>query len=567
MKNNPRNAGAPSGTPAPPPAQDGKIRNKRQMATPVSPAEPPPTTPLSGPLAGPLDAPPQTPPLAEPPRTTPLAEPLAEPPRMTPLAEPLAELSPTTPFAAPLPASPLLDDHRLTAHILAGLERDPGFDLGILAEELNAQYPIEDPADQALAELILERLQRPVWEAGVVLRLQPQHRRAILDALAAAIAAPAVPAAPAAPATIGSFSDRMEAILQEAQGRHDAAAQTVRRHGPDDLARLPLTAKRDLLRDLVGGQVRDPGEADLALLYAAIDLEPGFAAADAEMRREARELLRDRLRHEVRQWARIDDGVRLDLLNRALSLHGSALGMTGAPPALVLVPKADEQTGSCGNYDFVTGAILLNPRSSLWNDIDEVFNTVIHENTHHYQMWLAAQLTPEQVMTSEDQRHLQAALFALNKRGYLQPSAGLGGYMSQPVERHAFLAGDEVMGLWLKDAREEGAAMLATLLATPHEAAPLYAARLAEVLESTSVSGIFASIDRARDFLARLPGGQAVKQLQDLEHHPGGNVILDARRRQLLEEAAEPRDPGALTAAIARLRSEYDDRRPGPPTK
>jgi hypothetical protein len=514
MKNNPRNTGAPSGTPAPPPAQDGKIRNKRQMATPVIPAEPPPTTPLTEPFAG--------------------------------------------PFVAPRPASPLLDDHRLTAHILAGLERDPGFDLSVLVEELNAQYPIEDPTDQALAELILERLQRPVWEAGVVLRLQPLHRRAILDALAAAIAAPA---------TIGSFSDRMEALLREAQGRHDAAARTVRRHSPDDLARLPLTAKRDLLRDIVGGHVRDPGEADLALLYAAIDLEPGFAAADAAMRREARELLRDRLRHEVRQWARIDDGARLDLLNRALSIHGSALGMTGAPPALVLVPKADEQTGSCGNYDFVTGAILLNPRSSLWNDIDEVFNTVIHENTHHYQMWLAAQLTPEQVMTSDDQRHLQAALFALNRRGYLQPAAGLSGYMSQPVERHAFLAGDEVMGLWLKDAREEGTAMLATLPATPHEAAPLYAARLAEVLESTSVSGIFASIDRARDFLARLPGGQAVKQLQDLEHHPGGNVILDARRRQLLEEAAEPRDPGSLTAAIARLRSEYDERHPGPSTK
>jgi hypothetical protein len=209
----------------------------------------------------------------------------------------------------------------------------------------------------------------------------------------------------------------------------------------------------------------------------------------------------------------------------------------------------------------------LNPRSSLWNDIDQIFNTVIHENTHNYQMWLAAQLTPEQMI---DPRHLQATLFALNRYGYLKPSVGEDVYKRQPVERHAFLAGDEVMGLWLEEAREEGEAMLAKLANTRQQAAAAYRMHLSAALEAGSVSKIFIAIDSAQAFLDWLPGEAAVKQLQALEHHPGRTIILEAHRRVLLEELGELRrysDPGSLKTAIAQLQDDYDTTQPGPPPR
>jgi hypothetical protein len=451
----------------------------------------------------------------------------------------------------------------LAGLIVEGLERSADFDLAILVDELNAQYPIEDETEWIMAEVTLGWLQGPVRDASRMLSLQPLHKRAILDALAAVVVAPS---------TAEAFSQQMDDLLHEAQRKQAAAARSIRERDGRELAGLPLSVKCDLLRDLVSGHDRAIADEALTLLYPLLDLDPDFAAADAVRRRQAGETLRGHLRSEVRHWARCDDSARLALLNRALSIHCSVLGMAGREPTLVPVYLEDEHLDgewldSCGNFDPVTGVITLNPRSSLWNDIDQIFNTVIHENTHNYQMWLAAQLTPEQMI---DPRHLQATLFALNRYGYLKPSAGEHVYKRQPVERHAFLAGDEVMGLWLEEAREEGEAMLAKLANTRQQAAAAYHMHLSAALEAGSVSKIFIAIDSAQTFLDWLPGEAAVKQLQALEHHPGRTVILEAHRLVLLEELGELRrysDPGSLKTAIARLQDDYDTTRPGPPPR
>ncbi|MEQ4724491.1 hypothetical protein [Nonomuraea sp. B19D2] len=373
-------------------------------------------------------------------------------------------------------------------------KRDPRIDLGMIkAKDLEARTAKDEIFGEALGVMEWLGLDEPVTRAMSAMATHPLERRAILDGMAEAV-------------RTGNVNEYMAWMEQlDLQGRlagHEAARQ-IRERKIEELQALSLEAKRNLLRDLLSAGVNiDQAERVEALsrLYPLMELDPGFEQRDQGIRLKVVNRIREELRGDMRRWHRLTDEERQSALARAAAIHAEEFSMSHRTPKITL---SDTKSGSgvrdYGAYDRLEGEIKVNHRHRGWSDLDQALDTAIHEDTHNYQEWLGTKLTDQSIKPGHPD-YLQASLFALNDGLAYVDGVNFPIYKSQPMERHAWLAGGEVRNLWLAEAQAEAQAVLNELRLGGLERYR-YWEQLEDAVTGKNTTSIFRDIDDAKKFL------------------------------------------------------------------
>jgi hypothetical protein len=295
--------------------------------------------------------------------------------------------------------------------------------------------------------------------------------------------------------------------------RIQTAIDTVTDMDEKSLEVLPLVKKIDLLASL-----RTTGTAEcrkaMAKLYKATDLQPEFTAKDDGMRRDVLDKLKESnaLKGARRNWDTMlwssEKGAKkhkLPALENALHIQSDIMGIekTERPPIVPFarepVQQGDDKALSCaGGFQADTNTITINTAKLDFADFDRSLDTVVHENTHKYQRTLIKKLE-DGALRPGDPEYCQAILFQLNwdSRGYLDCEDG---YVEQPIERHAHLAGGEARKLFVEDAKAEAQILLTKMdvLATSQidEKARTELAKWQKAMKEAMASGISTEITK-----------------------------------------------------------------------
>jgi hypothetical protein len=205
----------------------------------------------------------------------------------------------------------------------------------------------------------------------------------------------------------------------------------------------------------------EPQMAALAKLYENMKLDPDFEEQD----RTQRSAILDSIANvgDAQKMAKVNwkpghggedattSGDRLRHLQGLQTAHLPP-GMLGPSDQLRLVASLDSgQSGVCRGKQ-----VQISSDTEVNHSFDETLNTVVHETTHAYQKHLTDTIDS---IPLDDPRYVQTQLFKFNNRGYANPPDKLGrgatseqqeeyerlykAYKNQPVERHAWQAGNE----------------------------------------------------------------------------------------------------------------------------
>jgi hypothetical protein len=261
---------------------------------------------------------------------------------------------------------------------------------------------------------------------------------------------------------IGELEQAVAAVVAR-KGDHDAALVVAQQKAATALAELktlddnalktkPTKEKLDLLEQMRGeGRELTPEERKVQrAVYNSIDYDPDFKRVD-ESRRGAliEELGKDTEVMEARKgWAGKTTEQRLAVLMRVLKAECRIYGMPEPVVRLFNEPPGDE-----GFFSSSSGTLNLNTHpDSGFSDFKEAVDTVVHENMHNYQYFLAQRLE-EGLLEPGDPEYAEAQIFAANDApyGYVDTDeepdpdeAEKNPYKTQPLEAHAWDTGDGV---------------------------------------------------------------------------------------------------------------------------
>jgi hypothetical protein len=182
---------------------------------------------------------------------------------------------------------------------------------------------------------------------------------------------------------------------------------------------------------------------------------------------------------ECRNWSRLTDAEKTEAIEKAVAIHCDALGMPDRMPKIKIIERDrvkirnEDYQITNGLYNPVEHEISVNRKSAGWaDDFESLLNTIVHENTHNYQYMLMNSYSGLDLtaVTAADPLRFQVSMFMLNDG----PGYVMGGspgstpdedavYRVQPMERHAWLAGGEVTGLFQEAAQNEVSRLMSAL--------------------------------------------------------------------------------------------------------
>lgn len=251
-------------------------------------------------------------------------------------------------------------------------------------------------------------------------------------------AAPAMAPASAPPASAGPVP-----LLRPPEAQPPAARDIPRQPAPrppDDSA-----GRRKLRVRSLDGRMRDR------------ELPPDQAERARQRKRFQLALLHDdAVRAAYDGWAGLDDEARRQALARVVALHSQAYGID--PPELVFRKLPGRVRGL-----FKQGGdtLYINDNMRGWDDPDQAFGVVVHEDAHHRQQELIKRLDSGSLKPG-DEGFEEARKWKANMADYCSPNntgkkrqCGYDEYRSQPVERDANEEGQSATrSLRSQDARD-----------------------------------------------------------------------------------------------------------------
>ena len=256
----------------------------------------------------------------------------------------------------------------------------------------------------------------------------------------------------------GDRSDEaLQAIAgQTAAGRRRSAGEFIAKLDDAELKALSTEAKVALLDSLVPYPRQRPAMEGLRRMYAVMELEPAFITQERQNLIDLANALKadQRIMDARRGWSRMNNTEKQEILQMVLDKHSAVLGV---PSPKLTAFRQSPRFGGIMNayYNPKTQTIAMNThgQASFGNFLDAV-NTLVHENSHHYQHLLTLQLK-DGSLTESDPRYWQARIFRANFEpgGYLEPQGSMGSYNAyrgQPVEMHAFAAGNAIAQLLVR---------------------------------------------------------------------------------------------------------------------
>ncbi|MFF3437326.1 hypothetical protein [Streptosporangium sp. NPDC002721] len=366
----------------------------------------------------------------------------------------------------------------------------------------------------------LEPVAKLMLSATNAIKWYPLHRRRVLDMLQEA-------------ATSGDLTDKIgpaylfatDDMLQFFDDLE--AVEKIEKEGTADLS--PARMQEVIIRIVANlpkltGQTAESFGRALCKLYLSLDLDPRFAEHDLEVRTRTLARLKGELKDECRKWSTLSSDERLAALEKARDIQCAERGISDWKPEIVLVDDLNQYTPNgwpvtLAHFAPEFSLMKINTDGPGWQDFDEVIDSLVHENTHHYQYWLINQLFALPPMGTDDPRYFQATLFALNqKHGYIEGGESYVDrklafdiYSLQPMERHAFLAGGEARGIFLPDAKQEAAELLTRLRKMleerpGHSGLELQITMMYETIANSKLSSnaIYRNVDDVLAFLSQL---------------------------------------------------------------
>jgi hypothetical protein len=326
-------------------------------------------------------------------------------------------------------------------------------------------------------------------------------------------------------------ADDMIALLNELKRRVDL----LKKEGPAKLKRAMEVANDPAALKAIGLEERIGhltalrfGEADtlkdrqgaMGKIYKTMQLEKDFLKKDNDLRKRVLEQLKKDpvLVQASKDWNRPDKMEMEDkrkALQAALAAQCRKENMDIDPvPEIVFFTEApnkvsdDEHRTLAGFFNPQDGKIYMNDRSETFDDFDGVLNTAMHENTHNYQHHLVAKLEadPPQLKPG-DADYNQARLFQLNFKtpGYIKGSDGKGEeYKDQPVEMHAWKAGDEAGRVFVEDAQARVA---------------LFVLKIDKLLQDAKIAGVqprrLIPLSNVKSTLERARDGEKTPEIEE----------------------------------------------------
>ncbi len=227
---------------------------------------------------------------------------------------------------------------------------------------------------------------------------------------------------------------------------------------PFTLKNLPVDEKLALLEALrtvplvtsSNANAQDPKRVAQRKVYAAMDLDPAFVAAEKVQRKAiVAELEKDKeaLRTARDTWTALTPAERRTMLMKMMNAQCVAL-QCKPPTDIVVAPIAGNDNG---HYDPNADVIRINTDMPVYDDFELVSDLIFHENSHNYQFQLAARLVlpvgdaNRLTKVKTDPPYTQARMFAANAggNGYVVPDEEYAGYQKQPMEDHSWSAGPD----------------------------------------------------------------------------------------------------------------------------
>jgi hypothetical protein len=315
----------------------------------------------------------------------------------------------------------------------------------------------------------------------------------------------------------------LQQYKQEGPAKARQALTDVKALAPEDVKGLAVEKRIDLLQGLRrGGGVKDPDcKSAMEKLFQGMDLEPEFKKANELKRQKVlADLKADPIFKTARsRWTTLGEEEKLAVLKKAQQIQCAGMGVKEIP--FTTFKQGPQQTSE-GKTAYLMGGffqgppreIMFNTAAPDFNNFDEMFDTVIHENTHNHQCELIEQLEAG-LLPKGSPEYNQAVLFQLNTNplGYLGDGPA---YEAQPKEQHAWLAGGEARKLFAADDVRDATTNLALLLGQIESARALLAkigkpvtalqpivANLSQVLASQNAAQITqATLDGTQQFNA-----------------------------------------------------------------
>lgn len=262
---------------------------------------------------------------------------------------------------------------------------------------------------------------------------------------------------PDSPQSPDRSDEALEAVKnQTAAGRRRSAGEFIAKLEDAELKALSTQAKVALLDSLVPYPRQKQALEGMRRMYAVMEMEPGFIAHERQNLIDLSTALKadPRVMDARKDWARMSVDEKQAVLQIVLEKHSAVLGIDA--PKLTTIRQSPRMGGILNAYyNPKNRMIAMNThgQASFGNFLEAV-NTLVHENSHHYQNMLTLQLK-DGSLTEADPRYWQARIFRANFEpgGYLEPSGSMASYhayRNQPVEMHAFAAGNAVAQLLIR---------------------------------------------------------------------------------------------------------------------
>ncbi|MEJ1965654.1 MAG: hypothetical protein WDO56_30525 [Gammaproteobacteria bacterium] len=229
----------------------------------------------------------------------------------------------------------------------------------------------------------------------------------------------------------------------------ERAEALIRTTDPVILQALPVTQQLRLIAVLKVGLVRGerlapPLHSAMVKMYQATRLDPDFVAAETLLRdRVVKQIMLDRglrglLTRAWSTWPTMDVPARMDLLRRIIEVHCECAGVD-QPNEIIVVSREKNDSGGWSPNDRI---MRLNRDSDEFDDFEATLDTAYHENSHNYQYALTGYSGRPMQPDPTGARPIlatQIKLFAATIPYYI--SGDDGGYFEQPIEAHAYMAG------------------------------------------------------------------------------------------------------------------------------
>jgi hypothetical protein len=280
------------------------------------------------------------------------------------------------------------------------------------------------------------------------------------------------------------FEARRAPLLQAIDDTDDpaVAGDNIKKLFPEDIVALGAKKQAQYLKKLrtnTDGTPIDPLTGELRKarnhLYTHIQLDPQFVKEDQKNRDKLIQVFqKDKKFQKARDnWGGMSNEKKKEFLVYAVKQQCKILGHPEPKIKLMSTRQCGNDALPCPEYGEDQDASRLPPCPTCgsnktefdfgacdntgsdstieintideanFQDFGEQFDSIMHENAHAYQMYLAYDLmnkTPPKLKET-DPRYDQAMLFFENEigAGYVQP--GKGPYDEQPLERHAWVFG------------------------------------------------------------------------------------------------------------------------------